>query len=855
MKRFLLFWVLAAIFAAVMATPFLALKRGWVERMAALAPAGRAVWQQGVWPFQDRLAEAVKSRVAGVQPGHPYRVLVRVDPSAVTQYRFSSLSAEGLVLALNHSAIGTDRVSIATSPGSDKADLIVSVAVKSYKPGTNEDLLSGIVTFTPAGGSPADESFEIRCPAHGRSWFVRCACPPLWLLIGAVVLTLLGGGIGIWGASDAFKGEYEGTWRMLGSVLALGMAVYLLIAYLCEPSLGRFGIPRRHVTVALDMSDAVRFPVVPGASQPVAGKAGTNDLCRFVSLCVSRIGKEVESPGGKRSRGGFKRWVNQLLGQVGQPTRQSDMLSVAEGMDIVHSLPAADDETTNRPPVHATLAEVPALLAAGHRGDAPTFFLPWRGRLATNDNELVVAFMTGEPSSWRQAAWLRDNRNGLRDRRPRSVKVLSVVLPAVSRSEAEEWGASSRFRNIASVSDTVITLGDQVPAMAAQSGAPVVVEEVPVFTPGQSADAPPGSARRLADLDAERTRTIRADDEEMRTAAGRIAERARGLADVRETYVFQASEMALYLTVIMAACLALFLGLQRELRLLVSPKCAFGRLMEGGAVVGLVVGLLVALAIGYATSEPARWRTSVGPLAVLWALTTLWYAGIWLPLLLGRRLGQLPRPTKTLKMTWLYGSFCAAMGSMILVALAAGLCHGVGTEGGIIGPALGVWLKRLPWLPTLASGFLAFMYGWTCFHRTSRRRVFWAGHVFLLLLFILPWWVQWIPMAVAWGGVSLSCLVVIGMVVAAIIVPEVLAWFAARKAIPVVRTWSLGGSAYACLLGALVISVIMYHPLPLGRGCMALDGVLDWAAAALAGGVALTVVLWLVGRVWREARG
>ena len=812
-----------------------------MDRVAAMAPAGKAVWQQGLWPLHDRLAETVGARMseAGRAAGPAFRVAVVADTSEVPEYRFASLTTADLVMAMKRADGGKARALIACEGSVDRPDLLVSVVLKSYRPGKEDDVLSGIVTYTTPDGLRNDEPFEARCPTHGRAWFVRAVSPPFTLLMMVSVLVIIAGGIAVWGAYDAFLGDFQGKWRMCGSVFALGLLAYLLIAYLCEPGLSRFGIPRRQVTVALDTSDAVRFPVVPGATLPKPGQAGTNDLCRFLSLCISEIGKAIDGPNAQQKGGGFPTWIRLLARQMDEPGRQSELLSVSDGMEIVHSLPAAGGVETNGVTMRTPLSRLPELLESGHRQTAPAFFLPWLACAASNDNQLVVSFTTGEPASWRQVAWLRQNRDALRGQCPTTTRVLSVLLPCVSRSGAPDWGPGMRSRNVASVSDVVVTLGGAGMDRAALDGFPVTVESYDLFAAAATGKAAVGQSPPGEDLDALRSRLICADVDSMRSVAARLAERVRGMADLREASIFQMPPFALWALVVSVASLALFIGLQRELRLLDDQNRVTGHrwLTWPGALVGLVCGGMVALVIGYVTSEPARWRTLALPGTVLWSVITLWYAGIWLPMLLGRSMGRLPAsPIQKWQMRCLFLLFCFSMCAVVVTGVVASL----GSFGGWIGKAL---------LGVLALLFfsLTFSYGAICFHRVSRQWVCWLGFLGLFTLFLV------IPALRFWNvdhvlsersGVALWAWGLV-LVMVVILMPSVWAPIGVRKTTGL-KDCSIGWAPSLGALAGLVSSLLLYAPVPLSHGSVLPGFLWAWGGHIVMGAAGLLFLLWLV---------
>jgi hypothetical protein len=600
----------------------------------------------------------------------------------------------------------------------------------------------------------------------------------------------------------------------------------------------------------------VRFSPMPGSALPVPAtnpggpdEPEPNELCAFVNLCVARIEGVMQIKTGPETRGGFLAWLRDLFENMDPRRRHTDLLSVSEGLDIAHGFALHGETPDESAPEVADLFDLPGLLAPGHRGAAPGFFLPWTGAGEKHERELVVALMTAEPASRRQALWLRDHRHTLRELQLPGVQVLGVLLPAIARSEHPEWTAAARLRNAAAVSDALITLDAADPdTAAAQPGAQVEIEHIPVFRPdpGIGDEAP-------ADPDALRTLRFRADPDAMNHAAERIAERVRGMAEVRETAVFQAPPAGLWVAIVMAACLALFLGLQRELRLLDNDACAWGRFQTCGAVLSLGCGLFVALLLGYAVAEPARWRTITDPLTVLWALTTLWYAGIWLPLLLGRRLGELPRPTRTIDTVWLFRLYLGCMAGMLLV-VAACLYKRFVPGRSATGLPFGLCGGHLALLPAALFILLPVVFGCIGFYRESRRRVFWSGYIGLAILCVLPWLGPWaldrLPLTNGFAAAWAAVLPVAGLIA----LPAMLASFAARRTRPLERALSMGWYVVPGALAGLALSLSLYWPSPVGRGVVWADLAVAQAPAAVAAVIGLWTLVWLIG-VWRECRG
>lgn len=849
------------VYLAILFGCILSVAMGLLGKAGGLAPAGQEVWQQGLWPLHDRLVEEIKQRatVAGATVESPFRVALSADASAVPSWRFSAFSDEDLALALRTGVTKLGSVEIAKSLSGVSSDLSLKVVLESYTPGSKEDVLAGKTIFTSEAGKEDSTPFEIRCPSHGRSWFVQSAHLSGYVLAPLALLIVLSGIIGVWGARDAFVGTYAGSKRMGGAVFVLSSGAFLLLAYLCDPGFDRFGIPRHRIGVAVDSSDAIRYPPVPGAILPSPGHGETNDVCRFIGYCVSEIDHAMESSSGGGTSDDFLAWVQGLIRQIGRSQRQTQLLSASEGIDIEYNHPFAVDGVVTGAPDRTVAAEFHSILDAGHRGRSPGFFFPWQQGVETNENELVVAFMTGEPSSAKQARWLKSHRDSLRERRPPALRVVSVLLPAVARSSIEDWGSTARFMNVASISDVLITLGEPKDENAASGGDAVRVLALPVFDAMKTVDRTGSEDSPVADMDALRTRAFRAQDSAMRHAALQIAAEVRGLADVRETSVFQTRQDLLCLVVAMLSSLALFLGLQREIRALDNPSCVVGRLDRLGALCGLVFAVFVTLAIGYATSEPARWKTAANPLLVLWGVLALWYAGVWLPMLLGRGLGHLPRPVQALNLSWLLRWFCVAMFSQAVFLSLAGV-KWLGSRGVVLHPMLSsphfsVALKGMAWMAALATLALAISYGWICFWRPTRRRAFWSGYTGLIMIFALPLIGGAVPEASQAGGTPWPVIIGCVALVVAILLPTVLPFLPLRRDTYMERSWSMGwGTPILCLLGGGVISLLLFWPTPLAKPFG--DGfAVNHVKEILIGATWLIAGLWLVIPVRRELRG
>ncbi|MGI6087909.1 MAG: hypothetical protein ACOYCD_08220 [Kiritimatiellia bacterium] len=733
---------LQSIFAAAcVALLALGFQRGWWQALAEMPPADRQVWLQGIWPVQDQLASEIgaHAQTAGADADHPLRVALRMDTSAIAAWQYAPLRQIDWEHMLEHADSVGGAVVMVAPDATPPPDLIVDLIWQSYARGEESDELTGVIRYTDAAfdGAPSakdSSTFRAVCPVHARDLFVRPARrTPGWLIIAAVIVITIVSGLGCWAAWQTFTGRFDRSFYMnICAGLSLAIFLVLMSVEIAPAGYGRFGIPRWSVRVVVDTSDAVRFLPPDRALRPdtpAPDAAPMNDVCRFVEHSIRSIAQAVQSDSAPTGAG-FKAWLRYLWRNLGREHMRSGLLRSSETVRVFHGLPLAGpaQDTAGSSCRVADLSNLSDLLRAGQRGHAPGFFLPWSAASPGADKELIVAFCTGEPVSMRQAEWLASERARLRAEKPEGLRVLTVLLPSLPRSEHPGWSLEDRLRNAAAVSDVVLAAcssdgqEDKTPA-----GLPAPVEWLRVFTAAET-----NSLAQAADLDALRSDKFRADSTLARVAAERIAERAQGLSDVRSSATFQTSPTVIFLAVCIVAGILLFLRLQREIRLL-DRRRPTGNLEWLGALLGGGIGLCVALLIAYMVSEPLRWRTLARPGSALWAVVCIWYAAVWLPMLLGRGLGFLPPPEEMLRVRRLAWWFAALMVAMLITA-GIGCCWAL-----LPGGDPPMWVVSLGMgVVSAAALALALRYQWVSFWRRSRRRTWCLGTFGLALLLGLP---------------------------------------------------------------------------------------------------------------------
>jgi hypothetical protein len=772
----------------VMPVALVCLAGWWFAGLLAAVPSTgteQGLWQDGVWHIQHEVAKEVKEVLPQLKGkiGQLARATVAVRVAPECPWSFSSLRSEELAEYLkkrcSDSAAEVEFIPLGQGKAGSPADLAIELTVLQLVPNAADEpreKLHYVLAITRAGKTLRTIKDSAVCPAPYRNWFVRRRnVPVVWLVVTAA-MGVVGAGILCHGAWQAFLQKYAGSARMWsGAALFLSGAGFLVATWIVAPLVRPVEIPLAQIGMVLEASDATLYgsPSAPAEANPQA-----RFIDAFRKHLQTRLHDGGSQQGGQRSGEAadefqeekltFWRWVHAFLNDLLAENTKSDTIRLKSARRLrPHRIdPERAGGSQLKPIGPEQWAET---LRCGRLGRETCFVLPWEAikEDATHDVErerLVVLFHTGNVGSLPQAYELERTLDQRCQAKPDTMRVLSVMMLDVERSEEPFESQELRAGRLCMVSDYFVSLDGASRPVGSAAGKCHVLS-LPGLLDGSeakkvSSGGPPGD-----DLDVERDRRFgHISPAKCEETAKRFAEYVAGLLVWDRVPVFCWNREVVWIMIAIAALLLLFLSLQDELTVLdTHDEPPRGHWL--GQLLALVLGTLGCLYFVFCLREASAWTARGNCGFALGSLALGWYGTLWLPHYLGRGAGKLPPPAVGLHMRLPFWLLTAAT-LTILVALVAGIVVRVKTglplefslagQRGYLGGSCLAGLS-VALLLTLNAWFLR-----NRFARGHRRWIVRAGTAAGGLLLAWPWISPWlgrrqafsVPLAVwVWLGV------------------------------------------------------------------------------------------------------